>query len=75
MLPKERYRTYFIASSQLASALRLNIPEKVRAGYIGQIQPPAHAVKLVELDQHEIDIRIHHRGELHDIVALLHIVD
>ncbi|MDD6033658.1 MAG: hypothetical protein PUC47_09295 [Oscillospiraceae bacterium] len=57
------------------SPLQLDIPEKVRTGYIGQIQPPTHTVQLVELDQHEIDIRIHHCGELHHIIALLHVFD
>lgn len=28
-------------------------------GNIRQVKPPAHAIQLIHLDQHEIDIRLH----------------
>ena len=41
------------------SPLRSDIFQEVRVRYIRQVELPAHAVQLVELDQHQVDVCPH----------------
>ena len=43
--------------------------------HIGDVQTPAHAIHLVELYQHQVNVCPHGRRELHHIIALSHVIN
>ena len=50
--------------------LWLYLFQKIGARNIGEIETVSHAVQFVQLDQHQVDIGLHNRRDLHHIVSL-----
>ena len=50
---------HLIAILHPYSPFRSDISQKVRVRHIRQVELPAHAVQLVELDQHQVDVCPH----------------
>ena len=49
--------------------LWLYLFQKIGARNIGEIETISHAVQFVQLDQHQVDIGLHNRRDLHHRVC------